>query len=274
MAENKKDKIIAVDLGGTNLRVALVQNNRILKYIKKDTPKVKEELLKDLYKGIRELISKDVVGIGMGSPGPLEKGIIKNPPNIPLKYFNIKKELSRRFKKRVEIENDAKCVALAEARLGCKKKNFVIFTFGTGIGGGIIVNGELYKGKGFAGEFGSIVLNNGKTFEDLWKECRESIKNNFGEKILIKDLIKMNNDESNMILGRIIKISGQGIASIINVFDPEIVVLSGGIRETGEIFLNKIKKEIKKYNVLPRRTEVIWTKLEHPGTLGASLLVE
>lgn len=269
----KKGKIIAVDLGGTNLRVALVENNKILKYAKKNTPKEKEELLRELYESISDLISDNVIGIGMGLPGPLENGIIKNPPNIPLRYFNMKKELEKKFKKKVEIENDAKCVALAEAKLGCKKKNFVIFTFGTGIGGGIIINGELFTGKGFAGEFGAIVLNNGKSFEDVWKEIKTEIKENFGEKILVKDLLKMNITKSNEILEKIVKCMGEGISSIMNVFDPEIVVLAGGIKENGKKFLEMIKKEAKKHSVLPRKTEIVWSKLEHPGTLGASLLI-
>ena len=84
-SKNKSKKIIAVDLGGTNLRVSLVQNNRILKYIKNSTPKTKRELLKVLYDSIGILMSKNVAGIGVGSPGPLKDGIIKNPPNIPLK---------------------------------------------------------------------------------------------------------------------------------------------------------------------------------------------
>ena len=67
---------------------------------------------------------------------------------------------------------------------------------------------------------------------------------------------------------------GQGIGSLINVFDPEIVILAGGVRETGSVFLNMIKKEAKKYSVLPRTTPIQWSKLNHPGTLGASLLIK
>ena len=92
--------------------------------------------------------------MGTGEPGPLENGIIKNPPNLPLRNFNLKKELEKRFHKKVVIENDVHCVALAEAKLGCKKKNFVVLAFGTGIGGGIIIEGKLYTGQGYAGELG------------------------------------------------------------------------------------------------------------------------
>ncbi len=267
-------KIIAVDLGGTNLRVSLVQNNKILKYIKKSTPKEKALLIKEMEDSISEIITKDVVGIGVGSPGPLENGIIKNPPNIPLKNYNLAEELKKKFKKKVIVENDVHCVAIAEAKLGCKKKNFIVIALGTGIGGGIVINGKLYLGRKYAGELGHIILDNGKFLETIWKETKDMVKKSFGGEILIKDLVKINNPESNLIQEYIVHYLGEAIGSIINVFDPEIVVISGGIREAGESFLSKIKKETRKYSILPHDTPISWTNLEHPGSLGASLLIK
>ena len=269
-----KEKIIAVDLGGTNLRVSLVCNNKILRYIKNDTPKTKRELLKVLYDSIKLLMCKDVIGIGVGSPGPLVNGVIKNPPNIPLRNFNLKRELEKRFHKKVVVENDVHCVALAELKLGCKKKNFIVFAFGTGIGGGIVIDGKLYLGQGYAGELGHITLSNGKYFEVLWQENSRYIKEHFGKDILIKDLIKMKNKEAEMVLESISDHMGQGIASVINIFDPEVVILNGGIKETGDALLDRIKKHARQHIILPRDTPIIWTKLDHPGTLGASLLIK
>ncbi|MDP3027324.1 MAG: ROK family protein [Nanoarchaeota archaeon] len=253
-------KIIAVDLGGTNLRAALVKDNKILKYIKKKTPKNKNDLLREMVDSIFSLMTEDVKAIGVGSPGPLKNGIIQNPPNLPFRNFNLKKYLELQFKKRVVIENDAKCVAIAEANLGCRKKNFIILTLGTGIGGGIIINGKLYKGDGNAGELGHIILDNGKDFETCWKEK--------GKKI--KELFENNEKEKLQIVSKYL---GQGIGSLINVFDPEIVIIAGGIRENGNKFLNMIKKEVKKYQIIPRNVEIKFSKLEHPGILGANLLV-
>jgi len=269
----KNQKVIAVDLGGTNLRVSLVENNKILKYSKTETPKTKEKLLKTLYTNIKVLMSDNIKGIGVSSAGPLRNGIIKNPPNLPLKNFNLKKVLEQKFKKRVEIENDANCAALAEAKLGCKKKNFILLTIGTGIGGGVIINKSLYSGQGYGAELGHIILNNKKDFEDLWQESRKLTKKTFGKELLVKDLIKINNKKSKIILEQISDIFSQGIGSLINVFDPEVVVLAGGIKETGNIFLNKIKKKVKEYVIFPKETKIVWTKLNHPGTLGASLLI-
>ena len=269
-------KVIAVDLGGTNLRVSLVNNHKIIKYIKNRTPKKERELIALLFKNIELLMEKDVEGIGVASAGPLKDGIIKNPPNLPFKNYNMKAVLEKRFKKRVELFNDAHCVALAEYNFGVKKKNFIILTLGTGVGGGIIIDGKLYRGQGFGGEMGHIVLDRGKDFESLvgWKNTRKLTKKAFGKELLISDLIKMKDKKSKEILDELTMHLGQGIGSLINIFDPEVVVIAGGVRETGSAFLNMIKKEAKKYSVLPRTTPIQWSKLPHPGTLGASLLIK
>jgi len=269
-----KDKIIAVDLGGTNLRVSLVNNNKIIKYIKNKTPKHGKEIIDLLFKTIEHLMDKDIKGIGVASPGPLKDGIIKNPPNIALKNYNLEKELRSKFKKKTVINNDVHCVALAESKLGCRKKNFIVIALGTGVGGGIVINGEIYSGQGFAGEVGGITLDNGKSFEKLWQESREIMKEKLGKEMLVKDLIKMNSPESNVILDNMIRYLGQGIASVINIFDPEVIILNGGLKEAGEAFLKMIRKEVKKYSVLPKETPIKWSNLEHPGILGASLLIK
>jgi glucokinase len=269
-------KVIAIDLGGTNLRTSLVNNHKIIKYVKNRTPKTERDLIDLMFKNIELLMDKDVRGIGVSSAGPLKDGIIKNPPNLPLKDYNLKAALEKRFKKRVEICNDAHCVALAESVLGVKKKNFIILTLGTGVGGGIIIDGKLYEGQGFAGEMGHIILDDGNDFESLvgWKNTKKSTKKAFGKELLINDLIKMKNKKSEEILNKLTTYLGQGIGSLINIFDPEVVVIAGGVRETGSAFLDKIKKEVKKFSVLPKTTPIQWSRLDHPGSLGASLLIK
>jgi predicted NBD/HSP70 family sugar kinase len=171
--------------------------------------------------------------------------------------------------------NDAHSVAFAELKLGVKKKNFIVLTIGTGVGGGIIIDGKLYEGRGYGGEMGHIILDDGKSFEKLvgWKYTKELSKKAFGKELIVSDLIKLNNPKSKAILNQITKYLGQGIGSLINVFDPEVVVLAGGVKETGQVYLNMIKKEAEKYVILPRKTPIQWSKLDHPGVLGASLLI-
>jgi glucokinase len=266
-------EVIAVDLGGTFLRVALVKGNKIIKYTKKKTPKEKNALVRELFNSISSLMNKNVKAIGVASAGPLKKGIIKNPPNLPFRTLNLKKIIKSKFKKRVEVENDAACVALAEAKLGCKKKDFIVLTLGTGIGGGVIINGKLESGKGYGGELGHIHIDEERDLEDIWQDIRKRYRKEFGKDTLIKDLLKINNKKSKKFLDEIAVCLGQGIASLVAVFDPEVVILSGGVKETGTKFLNMIKKKTQEYNEIPRTPPIKWTSLNHPGILGASLLV-
>lgn len=278
MAGNKNKKIIAIDLGGTYLRVSLIRHNKILKYIKKQTPKDKKTLLKELFSTIDELMDKSVKGIGVSSVGPLENGIIRNPPNLVLQNFNLKKALEKRFRVRVEVENDANCVALAESKFGVGKgkRNLIVLTLGTGIGGGIIINNELYKGQGYAGELGHIILDKGEYFENLasWKRIGKLTKQKFGKELWLNELIKMKDKRARKIIQELNMYLGQGIASLINIFDPEVVILGGGMREAGASFLNMIKKQTEKYTSLPKKPNIMFAKLKHPGSLGASLLLK
>ena len=267
---------IAVDLGGTHMRVALMKGNKILKYIDNKTPKNKNSILKLLTESISELNSFRVRAIGIAFAGPVENGFVRNVPNVALNNFNLKSYLQNKFKKKVVIENDANCAALAEAKLGVKKNNFIVLTLGTGIGGGIIINNELYKGQGYGGELGHIIIHEGDDFE-YWaasKRIHNLTKKSFGKSLTIHELVKMNNSKANKILNEISKYLGQGIGSLIKIFDPEVVVLTGGMADAGSKFLNMIKKQTQKYVFIPRKTPIVWSKLKHPGILGAGLIVD
>lgn len=273
---NKKRDVIAVDLGGTNLRIGIVRNNKIIEFVKMPTPKTADKILNALFENIGKLISKRVKGIGIASPGPLVKGVIKNSPNLPFVDFDLKNAVKKKFKIRVEVENDAKCVALAEARFGVKKKNFFVLTMGTGVGGGVIINNKLYDAEGPGSELGHIYLTPEKSFEELVgiKAIYAMSKKKFGREFNIGELAGMNNQRARAILEELAGYCAQGIGSIINVFNPEIVVLAGGARHGGDVFLEMIRKKVKKYIILPQEFDIVWTKLEHPGTLGAALLVD
>jgi len=272
MAGRKSKEVVAVDLGGTHLRAALVRNYKTVDYVKVNTPKTQPELLKALVKAISKVMTDKVKAIGIASPGPLKDGVIINTPNLPFKRFDLKKFLERKFKMKVEVGNDADCVAIAEAKLGCKKKHFVVLTLGTGIGGGIIINNELFRGAGYGGEPGHVILDNGRDMEDLWKDHRRLSKKYYGEVKLVNDLFTINDKKSRAILGNAAMYLGQGIASIINVLDPEVIILSGGVKETGKKFLNMIKENAKQYVIIPKVTPIRWTTLDHPGALGAAWL--
>ncbi len=267
------NKVVAVDLGGTNLRVALVEGKRILKYVKVTTPKTKGELNEAILETISRVITPGVKAIGVGCPGPLKDGVILNPPNLPWKNFNLKKFLEKKFKKKVVVENDAGCVALAESVYGVKKKNFIILTLGTGVGGGIIIDGKIYRGRANAGEIGHMIIDDKKDLETHWQNYRKVCQKKFGRVLMISELCKSKDKRAKVILEDLTFHLGQGIANIIDIFDPEVVVLMGGAREAGKKFIDLVKKHAYKMAVVKSKTPIVWSKIKHPGLLGASLLV-
>jgi predicted NBD/HSP70 family sugar kinase len=243
----QKEMIVA-DIGGTHMRFAFLRNHKVRDFIEKNTPKTKEKILRLLSWEIKKLIDKNgKMKIGIACAGVIDKDVIKVSPNLPLKNVNLKKFLQKKFKTKVKVENDANCVALAEAKFGVKRKNFFILTLGTGVGGGIIINGKLYKGEGSGGELGHIILNKEKDFEYHFKRAKPSIE-------------------------KMADVVGQGIASLISVFDPEIIVITGGFTNFGNPFLSKIKNQAKKYNFLHRMPEIKFSEMENPGLIGAGLL--
>jgi len=272
----KANKIIAIDMGGTYIRIAVIENRKVLEYWKEKTPKTSWGIKSRLFDLIDGFMSNEIKGIAVASPGPLMGGTIKNPPNLPLRNWNLKADLQNKFKVPAVVKNDADCVAFAELKLGCKKKNFILLTLGTGIGGGIIMNGQLYRGEGYAGELGHIVLDHGRDFEELAasKRLAEVTTKAFRKPKMFSELMSMKDPKAKRILEEFTEYYGQGIASLIHCFDPEAVILAGGIKETGEKFLNMIRKHSQKHFELPKKTPIRWSKLKHPGIMGASLYLE
>jgi len=166
--------IIGIDLGGTNLKIALldlryqIKDKEVLntqKFIKK------ENLICAIIDSINKIIENNklsranILGVGLGLPGPIdyEKGIVHFFPNIPgWREVKLKTILERKLRLPVFVDNDAKLMSLAEYKLGAAKgsRNTVCITLGTGVGGGIIINGSLYRGVSNAsGEIGHMPIN-------------------------------------------------------------------------------------------------------------------
>lgn len=266
-------QIIAFDIGGTNTRCALLEKNKIIKFESVKTPKIKKDFLENICNMAESFMSRKVKGIGIAFPSTIENGLVKNPTNVPLRNFDLAGYLKKRFKKNCKILNDASCVALAEAHLGCKKDNFIVLTLGTGIGGGIIANREIYQGLGRGAEFGHMYVR-GKDFESLWKKTKKEIHKNYGKGTLIKDLVKIKDKKSIKIMKEAADYLGEGIASIMTILDPEVVIMAGGLKESGPVFMKMIKESVTSHAFLKRKVNVSWSKLKEPGILGASLLIK
>lgn len=286
MEGNKKKEIIkkvAVDVGGTHIRSALIEISpegkiQVEKIYETETPKDKEKFLDSLIIAIKENFRyNETNSIGISCPGPLNEEIIINPPNIPLKNFKLKKFLEKKFKVPIKIENDANCVALAESRKGLGKKhsisNLVVITLGTGIGGGIVINNELYKGQGFAGEIGHMVLK-GKYLEKIssGNYLKKLSKEKLGREMKMADILNLRTKQADEIVEEITENLSQTISTIINLLNPDAVILAGGFKESGNRLLKLINIKIKKHYFMPCKTKITWSKIENPGILGAGLL--
>ncbi|HEY4495692.1 MAG TPA: ROK family protein [Candidatus Paceibacterota bacterium] len=264
-----KNYIIGIDIGGSKIIAALVKGVRVFHKIKIPMPKNKKDFFGKLEKVIEELIEKaggkkNISGIGCGIGGALdsEKGIILSWSNIKfLDGLNIKNWLKKKFNYKVRIGNDAKCFIRAEYLFGAGKgyKNIVGITLGTGVGGGIIIGGKMvYGANGSAGEIGHMIINNEKDLEEATvKQMRKSKFSKVAMKVFEKNL-------------------GIGFANIINILDPEAIIIGGGATKKAEIFIPEAKRIAEKFMVSSRAEEnvkIIMGKLgENAGAIGAAAL--
>lgn len=250
--------IIGIDIGGSKIIAGLVKNAEVFHKTKIPTPKNKKEFFIELQLIIGQLIEraggrKNIKGIGCGIGGALElqKGMILSWSNVKfLDGFNIKNWLKDKFKYEVKIDNDARCFTRGEYLWGAGKgyKNIIGITLGTGVGGGIIINGKIiYGANGSAGEIGHMVIDQERNLEELTVKLVR--KNKFSEK-------SINKSKKNL---------GIGIANIINILDPEAIVIGGGAA-----------KAMKKFIVSPiagKKVKILTAKLgENAGVVGAAAL--
>ncbi|MCM8800587.1 MAG: ROK family protein [Candidatus Omnitrophica bacterium] len=302
----KRSFIIGVDLGGTNLKIGLLGSN--YKIITKKVLSTrsfikKEQLISAIINSIKALIrenrlsKKDLLGIGLGLPGPIDikKGLVHFFPNIAgFKKVRLKRILEKRLGLPVFLDNDANLMALAEYRYGKARgfKNAVCLTLGTGVGGGIIINGILYRGSGFsAGEIGHIPLNEeGPLCNCGGRACLETYIGNkavikeakkiFNRDISLEELSKLAREgdkRARLIWLRVAGRLGIALSGIINLLNPEVVVIGGGIAQAGKILFDKLRKTIKERAMMvqARQVKVLKAKLGNDaGLIGAGILVK
>ena len=250
-------KAIGVDLGGTNVRAALVrEDGSIARFIREKTP-VKEgpEATAQLIaKMSKELAAAGgVVGIGIGSPGPLsrkDRRIIQTP-NLPgFDNFYLGSRVEEISEIPTLLDNDAKCAAFGEGYFGEAKglSNFILLTFGTGIGGGVVVDGRMIYGKtDGACEIGHMTLypngvpchcGNKGCFERycsasaIHRRATEVFQRPMGTKEVM-DLHLAGDELATQLLREIAVDMSIAVASLVNIFDPQAIVLGGGVFTTG-----------------------------------------
>jgi glucokinase len=305
-------RVIAVDLGGTKLLAGVLNEDGVVvkRTVRPTAVQSQEALLEELDGAIEELLEDDVSAIGVGLPSTIDQrvGRAVSSVNIPLAGIDFREHLTTRFGLPAAIENDANAAALAEHRFGAGRgsRHMVMLTLGTGVGGGLILNGELYRGAvGAAGELGHITLDldgppcqgtcpgfghlealaSGTATDHLAQKLaterpdgdlgRAAAEGRPVDARLAVDLAAEGPGDARELLERVGFILGTGIASFVNVFNPELVVIGGGFARAGDLLFDPARKVVADRALLPARELVrIVPALLGPeaGLIGAGLV--
>lgn len=312
---------IGVDVGGTNVKIALVDKKGEIKYPKTVPTRAEmgyEYTIGNIQQSIKDLITEagieknSLEGIGFGFPGQIDcdNGIVRLAPNIP-GWVNvpISEIMQKEFNVPVKVDNDVRCAALAElnygAGIGCK--NLICITVGTGIGSGIIINGKIVRGaSNAAGEIGHIKL---KMHDGLLcgcgdRGCLEAYASGPSIVAMAKEyvlggksakfreiagsvdaitpaIVAQAANEGDSVAKKIFEITGEyigiGLTSVVNLLNPEKIVIGGGVADAGDILLEPLRKTLKSRTmpIQGAAVEVVPAQLGNTaGIIGSSLLID
>lgn len=272
--------VLGVDLGGTNLRAAVVTHDgEILSKHKeathaaggKDTVMVRliESIGKQRALAVQQ--GYEVTALGVGAPGIIhgEKGVVVKSPNFPdWNNVPLKAELEAALSMPVFIENDANAAALGEQWRGAGRtaRSMILITLGTGVGGGIVLDGKIWHGAdGMAGEIGHMTLepdgrpcgcgNTGclemyASARAIVQGYREASGEPARHKAFTAEEIYHAAHEGDTVALRVMEDMGRylgiGMASLINIFNPEMIVIGGGVKDAWPLFIDAARREIMK----------------------------
>lgn len=310
---------IGIDIGGMTIKAGLVdEDGAIIEQIRVKTEKTPEKCLDKLFEQIDELIShnkitiKDIKGIGIGCPGAVsaETGVVDFLPNLGWVNVPIVKIMNERFGVPVRISNDANVAALGEAIFGAAKgyNTSVMFTLGTGVGGGIIIDKKLYEGgHGRGAELGHTTLvldgepctcgRNGciETYVSataLMRQTRAAMladNDSVMWKIVDGDIDKIDgktafdgaragDKTAKKVVDKYVMYLSESIMNMLNIFRPDAFILGGGIGKEGKYLTDMVKEYCEKfeygYKTAPK-TEILTATLGNDaGIIGAAVLFE
>jgi glucokinase len=287
--------VIGVDVGGTKILSGVVdRDGTVLSRHLVESPEGSEaNVLAVLEKSIDALLDEGVQAIGLGVPANLDRETRKvlRATNLPLDDFDLAEFVRARFRLPVGIENDAGAAALAEWRLGAGRgaSNLVLLTLGTGVGGGIVLDGELYRGWAEIGHM--VVLAGGPPCQGnchgrghlealaSGTAADRAAQELFGEEADARELIERAREGDEAASARVDEIAGYlgaAIGSLANLFDPELVVVGGGFGEAAEDLLLERAQAVAREEALTpadRTLRVVSAELgADAGLIGAGLV--
>ncbi len=297
-------KIVGVDFGGTTFTVGLVdvENGEVLKEEQHET-KAWEGFENITYRVAKVInsIKEDAKAVGIGSPGSILDGVVKFSPNLP-DWMDV--PLADRIKDLTNlptfVENDANAFVLGEKWFGAGKgyNHIVALTLGTGVGGGVITHGLLLKGYlGIGAELGHVIVEpNGPkcgcgnygcleaiasatAIVRMAKEMRKDFSNSEifkSDKISAKTIMDAarNGDKLGIIIrDKMVDALGRAIAGFAHIFNPQIVIIGGGVSKAGDVILKPLREKVEGYlmpSFIGTFEVVISPLLDKAGVLGAA----
>ncbi len=274
-----------------------------------------EEIVADMAKLINKLCDDygitldEITGVGIGSPGTIDynNGVVVYSNNLRMKNYPMAEALSKLINKPVKIDNDANCAAMGEYKVnGEGAKDFVLITLGTGVGGGIIANGKMVRGfNGAGGEAGHITLVAGgepcscgrrgcweayASVTALIKQTKKAMEENpdsLMNEIAARDgkvsgrtafeAAKAGDKAGQMVVDNYRFYIAEGLISMINIFQPKIIAIGGGISREGEYLLGPIRDYVleNNYNKLLEMPKIVTAKLMNDaGIVGAAMIAK
>lgn len=314
---------LGIDLGGMSVKVGVVdENNSIIGKAAVPTnspnqpPRPADDIMDDIASACRLAVENagisfdEVANIGLGCPGSVNSstGMLEFSGNLGMRDYPLAAKLEERLERKVFVENDANAAAFGESIAGAAKgaKNAVCVTLGTGVGGGIIIDGKIYSGSNYAGgELGHMVIVadgkyctcgrhgcweayasataliyqtqvkmlNDKTSE-MWKLVDGDLRNVNGRTAF--DAYRMGDKSGSEVVDNYIFYIACGVTNVINIFQPDIICIGGGISKEGDTLIAPLMKYVNADRFgknLTNQTEIVTAQLGNDaGIIGAANL--
>jgi glucokinase len=280
MSNTNRGSLLGVDLGGTNVRVGLVRNGEItrLKSRRIDANGSLDQVLEEITTLIDTLHGPDVAGIGVGVPSvvDLDLGIVYDTLNIPSwTEVPLRSLLEDRYRIPVLINNDANCFILGEKHFGKARgfKNAAGMVIGTGLGTGLILNGQLYSGSHCgAGEFGVVPYRDG-ILENY--ASGQFFQRNYGVTgEVLATRASCGDVEACRIFEEFGLVLGDAIQFVMYAVDPEIIILGGSVSRDFQYFEKSLRRSLEKflYQHAARALKIEVSEIDQVAILGAAAL--
>lgn len=302
-----------VDIGGTTVKIGLFQTTGVLKekweiptYVENHGASILADIAKSIEEKLKEttIAKEEIVGIGVGVPAPVDaEGVVQNTVNLGWGYKEVKRELEELTGLNVRVGNDANVAALGEMWLGAAsgEKNMLMVTLGTGVGGGIVVDGQpLIGAHGAGGEIGHMHVNPHETEHcgcgntgcleqyasatGVVKLAKKHLETSTVESVLrteevdakaVFDALKDGDALAEEIVEEFSNYLGTALANLAAVTDPSVIVIGGGVSKAGQILIDHVQTYFSKHAFFANKdTRLVLASLGNDaGMCGAAKLL-